>query len=262
MAVSLTKRVENLINALGGDPKPTYIEIRNLLVEFRASFERLKDGQAFLEATGQIETLEAKARDLEAQLQKADSEIKRLREEEKKRQQKEDDIPASQLRILHALPPPSKTGWAAYEIASRLQIAVDEGDFHIKKLSEKNLIKSGIYAHGNPMWTRSDAGNQRVIALRLAQEEPVNLSRDEKEILLMIHSCRETGVGENFIFEQIGPRLEKRSREQFKLSLANLYCLGFISAASELDMPSYGMGEPIFIEQSGSRYLSENNLLP
>ena len=98
---SLKKRIDDLVDGLGGAEKPTFPEIRSELVALGAVAQELEDGQALSKKEAAIAALEAENGNLKVELQTANAELEAFRAERKKQeyQNQQKEMPPVQFEI-------------------------------------------------------------------------------------------------------------------------------------------------------------------
>lgn len=169
---SLKERIDALINALGGTEKPTVPKIRNELVAFASIAEALEDGQAGAKKEATIATLKEKNENLKVELQAANAKIERFQAEREKQEKSEEDIPTVQYRILKTLPSEHAGDGLTMEwIRRQAGVPLDETEIHVGKLEEAGLAARETDQFDQWVWRRTKAGNEFVVAKRLAGEE-------------------------------------------------------------------------------------------
>jgi hypothetical protein len=134
---SLKKRIDDLVDALGGAEKPTLAQIRNDLVSIGTFAQELEDGQALAEKETAIAALEAELGNLKIELQSANAEIETFRAAREKQQEEErkKDIPPEQLDILRRLPSEyGGLGLTVPQIWREVNGRLDETEIHVNKL--------------------------------------------------------------------------------------------------------------------------------
>src|ERR1041385_8654010 len=182
---SLKKRIDDLVDALGGAEKPTFLDIRNELFSIGTLVEALEDGQALAEKEAQITVLEAALEksnlenaELHAELQTANTEVEAFRAEREKQEEEErqKDIPDIQFRILRRIPSEAEGNLPRIDEVSRaLGIPVDETEIHVNRLEKLKLVARQYprrYRSSDEMvWHRTIKGSELVLAKRLAGKE-------------------------------------------------------------------------------------------
>lgn len=169
---SLKKRIDALVDALGGTEKPTPLEIRNELVPIGIEVEALEDGQALAEKEATIAALEAENENLKVELQTANTELEafRVQRREQKEAERKQDIPDVQFQILKFLPSEHDKGNrpGIEEIARAAQMPVYEAGIHLKRLEKAERITWGENRFGMVEYHRTIEGDELVLARRLA----------------------------------------------------------------------------------------------
>ncbi len=258
---SLKKRIDDLIDALGGAEKPTFAKIRSELVSIGTLVEALEDAQALAEKDARIADLEAEFENLKVTLQTANTELETFRAEREKQEEENRELPEIQLEILRRLP--SKHGGIGLtvpQIWREVNGRLDEIEIHVDKLEKAGLIAWHMEADGEKFWRRTMAGNELVVAKRLAGEEDkkahkhADLPKEQHEALLMIGSDPE-GANENSISAKVGASILLTQRNLRKLREAGM--------ATDGDEPqeTYGTGQMWWLLERGEEYLAERDLL-
>ena len=269
---SLKKRIDDLIHALGGATKPSYIEIRNELAVLSPMAEALEDGQATREKDARIADLEAELGSLKSELgnlnvllQTANSEIAKFRADQKKRDEQERDIPPIQFEILERLPSEHGGEWLAIDlIALVFNIPVDETEIHLDRLEKAGFAVRRQYLSGQVVWHRSMKGNELVLAKRLAgkdteEQKPKrkphpDLSHAEQIILLIVAKTK--GLTADEIFERYTKAIPIKGRPIATLGMIQLLLIKLRGK----NMASDADGMWVILSE-GREYLVERNIL-
>jgi chromosome segregation ATPase len=141
--------------------------------------EALEDGQTTRKAEANIARLEAALEksnaengNLKVELQMANAEIKKFQAERKKQEESEREIPPIQFQILKRLPSEHGGKWLRIgEIARAVNIPPDEAEIHLDRFKKAALATERYNAFDALVWHRTIAGNELVLAKRLAGEE-------------------------------------------------------------------------------------------
>lgn len=213
---SLKKRIDDLVDALGGAEKPTFAEIRNELVSIGAFAEALENEQALAEKDARIADLEAQLGSVQVALQTASAEIKAFRAQQKKQEEekKRQEVPEIQFKILQRLGSPASCKWLNLdEIARSLKIEIDEAEVYVEGLEKLGLIFFHPHEPGGGGWLRSPEGNKLAVAKRWAGEEGdqkqhkyADLPAIQHEVLVIVGSDPD-GVFDQAIAKKIGATL-------------------------------------------------------
>jgi hypothetical protein len=214
---SLKKRIDDLVDALGGAQKPTLAEIRSELVSIGTIAQELEDGQALSEKEAAISTLEAENENLKVELQTANAELETFRAERRKQegQNQQKEIPAGQFEILNRLSHESGYGDTLNDIAAVAKITVDEAEIHMDRLRKAGFAKRKYTWAGDWLWRRTMAGNEYVApnAWLVRQKYPSDIDvstqtfhRNSMRQCLRWHSTRE---------RQMSVRLAEKSARAF-----------------------------------------------
>jgi hypothetical protein len=192
---SLKKRIDELVNALGGALTPKLAsQIRGDLIELGGLVEAVENGQSAAQQEARIADLETELGNLQVSLTEANSQIDRLREEQEERERIEREINDTQFRILNRLPSEhSGNGLKMKTIFLYANAPVDQTEIHIDWLRNSGLIESyQVMFHSSDsfvdtLWRRSKDGNKLVVAKRLAGEHnEAERKRRQSEIKLSV----------------------------------------------------------------------------
>jgi DNA-binding MarR family transcriptional regulator len=272
---SLKKRIDALVDALGGTKKPTLPEIRNQLVDFAVLAETLEDGQATAEKEATIAALEEENENLTIKLQMANAELETFQAERKKQEQekKREEIPEIQFQILSLLP--SEHGGnrlMVNEIARDIGIPVDEAEIHADRLKKAGLATWRHNALDAEVWYRTMRGNELVLAKRLAGEEKAgdrkphkyaDLPQIQHDALVMIAEATANGIDEGEIGQRLGKSLALTRHTLNLLRDARMATDAeepgsAVCFSSEGDEDEWG---PWKLLRKGAEYLAERDLL-
>ncbi|HSH38222.1 MAG TPA: hypothetical protein VK993_05500 [Chthoniobacterales bacterium] len=262
---SLKERIDALVHALGGAEKPSFADIRSELVSIGLSIEEIESGQALTEKDTRITNLEAQLGDLNVSLEQAKGELNAVRADRKKHEEKQEDIPQDQLRILQLLPTPfaQDYGPTAEAISRAVGKPLDETVIHIRRLEKgpPPLIEWQTDQFGQAVWFRTDEGNKLVVAKRWADEAEqrahrkyADLPDDQARALRMIAAGGDGGESETVIAKNLGLNVLANS-------LFVLEPLREAQMATPSEAPDYGTGTKWLILRNGVEYLVERNLL-
>ena len=139
---SLKKRIDALVDALGGAQKPTLAEIRSDLVSLGTLAQELEDGQALAEKEAPIAALKQQNENLKVELQMANTELDTFRAERKKQEEekKREEMPEIQFEILQGLPTEHMGDGATLQgICRRTGIPPDEGEVHLHRRQAQKM---------------------------------------------------------------------------------------------------------------------------
>lgn len=170
---SLKKRIDDLVDALGGAEKPTLAQIRSDLVSIGTLVQELEDGQALAEKETTIAALKQENENLSVELQVANTELGTFRadREKQKEEERKKEIPIQQFDILRRLP--SKhggKGLTMLQLWREVKLRLDETEVHVDKLEKAGLIEWWHDTDDEKFWRRTLLGSELVIAKRLAGE--------------------------------------------------------------------------------------------
>jgi len=268
---SLKKRIDDLVDALGGGKKPTFPEIRSALVAIGIDAETLENSQALAEKDARIADLEValektnnELRNLNVSLEKASSELEAFAEEQEEREKQDADLPEIQFRILKQLPLVHQHGHRLDRIAWGAGIPMDEAEIHLDalckrkpQLARKEPTWPFIHETG---WKRTMAGNRYVVARRLAGEEEekiyryADLPKVQHDTLLLIAARQGAGATESYVAERLGTTFGA-TRYAFNA----LKECDFAADPFEDERP--GDERTFYLRAVGAEYLNERGLL-
>jgi len=256
---SLKKRIDALVDALGGAQKPTFAEIRSELVAVGAIAQELEDGQALSEKEAAIAALEAENENLKVELEAANAELEAFRADRRKQeyQNQQKEMPPVQFEILNRLSHESGYGDTLNEIAAVAKITVDEAEIHMDRLRKAGFAKRKYTWADDWLWRRTMAGNEYVIAKRLAGEAEIperyrskhaDLPRKQHEAVLAL--ARHEGAAD---VEQIVAEIGRTSIFQTENVLQALKKARFADCGDD--------PETWWLLEAGKDYLAERGLL-
>ena len=209
---SITERVNELVYKLDEVlPPEDGGFIKGKLSQISELVEALEEGSGVREAETKIETLEQQIANLELQLNAANAENDRFKDEEKKKEREDRDIKGIQSQILQRLGSPSSCEWLNVgEIARALKIPVDEAEVYIEGLDGLGLIFFHPHEPGGGGWLRTAKGNRLAVAKRWGGEEEqpsANKGLGDNATKVLILIAREDGLDETAIAERMKIRL-------------------------------------------------------
>src|SRR5437879_3645891 len=145
---SLKKRIDDLVNELGGSQPPSNADVRGKLVELGLSVEALEEGAAIRDAEAKAAVLETENSNLKVELSELQTEVKAFRAERKQQEEEErqKDIPDIQLQILTELPSYHGGSWRRMDEIRRAVggILADEASIHLDRLEKAKLVERGF----------------------------------------------------------------------------------------------------------------------
>jgi hypothetical protein len=262
---SLKKRIDDLVDALGGAEKPTLADIRSELVVMGALAEEMEAGHTLAEKESAITALEQENENLKVELQTANTELDAFRAERKKQEEEErqKEMPEIQFQILKHLPSQHGGPWLKLiEIAYAAGIPVDETEIHLNRLQIAGLITGHYNACDVFAWHRTIAGTELVLAKRLAkedQESPKAYKHDDlfpiqHDALLLIAKNQE-GISESELLQ----RIDDGTAAGAWMLLRTLRTRGFVTYGSAYGAPV--AGRILILAPRGTEYLRERDLL-
>ena len=265
---SLKKRIDALVDALGGAQKPTLAEIRSDLVSLGVLAQELEDGQALTEKESAIAALKAENQNLKVELQTASAELEAFRAEQKQREEKERDVPDIQYRIVKELPSMHDLtdGLTMQAIHRHMNIPLDEAEIHVDKLETAGLIAWDTDQFDQRVWRRTKAGNELVVAKRLAgEEQPKQRNPDPKLsqselIILRALVGSYAGVTIPEILPKVASGIPGATDNLILFLLVKLRQSG-MAAEKDADTPRAWVERPWVITSEGLGYLVARNLL-
>lgn len=257
---SLIERIDDLIHALGRAEKPTPAQIRNDLYAIKRLAKKLQNGQSLAEKDARIADFEAELGNLNVLLERANSEIKRFREEQKEREKKEREIPDIQFEILECLPSEQSGLWFVIEeVARAIGRPVDETEVHLKRLKKRELVVSMINTYNALVWHRSDDGNEWVLAKSLAGDEKTKKTHKYPDLPHPQHEALATLIPGGVSEEEIACVLEK-TMSSIRHTMRLLKGAGMAIDINDQDGPT-GYGRCWSLMEKGEEYLAERDLL-
>lgn len=260
---SLKERIDALFNALGAAEKPTIEQIRNELSSWSSLAETLENGQALEEKEARITDLETELGRLQVELQTTNTALETFQVERKKQKEDEQDIPDIQYRILRELPSEhGGDGLTMNSIRSCIAIPLDETEIHVDRLQQAKLIVWEEDRYGQCVWRRTKAGNEFVVAKRLAGDEPQARKRHHdlsvSEALTLLSISKSQGVSAEELQKQLKGELPTITVMMVELLLIKLREK---EMATDGDEPDYGAPRLWVILRAGAEYLAERGLL-
>lgn len=265
----LTKAIEELVNAIDGNPLAEARTLKNPVMAILPLAQALEDGSAISEAESNNAILKQENQKLSLELQELKTELKALREEQRKRDEKDRDLPDDLFKILKTLPSRSE-GWTDVaqlrgdlEVVEAMKIEMGDLDVYLSKLGELTYATNTCNAAGVPMWQQTINGSKYVMAKRLAGEEEErkaykhhDLPQLQHEILLIILRWpNEMGPYESQIANAI-----KKSLEKTKFELRILRKAGMATDGDE-PQATYGFGQEWWLLEKAHEYFDERGLL-
>jgi hypothetical protein len=265
MAKSLKKRIDELVNELGGSDPPTNTDVRGKLVALGLLVEALEEGAAIRDAEAKAAILETENSNLKTELDALKTEVGAFRAGRKKQEEKDRELPAEQFEILRRLPSiHGGVGLTVLEIWREVKGRLDETEIHVDKLEKAGLIAWHMEADGEKFWRRTMSGNELVVAKRLAGEEDEPQSRykhtdlpEVEQLILTILKGFKDAAKTFQIAAGLGLHEIQASEDKTEYLLRGLEKKGFATSDDE----TYQTGTDWFITDKGTEYLAERDLL-
>jgi DNA-binding MarR family transcriptional regulator len=267
---SLKKRIDELIDALGGADKPTLPQIRSRLFKFAALAEELEQGKAIRKAEAKTASLTTEVEKLQVQLQEARSEIKMFRTDQKERENESAELPEIQFKILRGLPTENIGDGATLKgISQRARIPPDEAAVHLDRLEKAGFAKRRLHdGHTRIVaWHRTIAGDELVLAKRLAggEEEAaeeqttkyVQLAQAEQLVLVMMAKAGAADIAVDEITHRLNAAMPTIGKAYANRAMVALLLIQL----RDKGLAVQGNGPRWTLTPEGMVYLAERELL-
>ena len=171
--ILLSARIKELITIVGAVPQPELNmgALKSEIISLSNDAKTLEGGQSAAKLKAKIAGLEIALEKSNAERQKLQVELEVANAEIKALSKVQDALPEIEERILVALKFPGGTPIHIYRIAESLMLDADVIAYHINRLSKSGHVHKSVSGFDAEVWTRSEAGNAYVYALRLSGDE-------------------------------------------------------------------------------------------